>query len=130
MAKILIIEDERVLAEMYKEKFEKEGFEVYLAFTSDEGLNLVKKEKPDLILLDILLPGKDGIFFLKWLKNEPEISSIPVVVISNYDDPRAKKEAFELGVKEYLLKTDYTPHQLVEKIKKIPLIFQKNVKNS
>jgi DNA-binding response OmpR family regulator len=118
MAKILIIEDEKVLAEMYKEKFEKEGFEVCLAFTSNEGLNLAKKEKPDLILLDILLPGKDGISFLKWFKNEPEISSIPVVVISNYDDPKAKKEAFELGVKEYLLKTDYTPQQLVEKIKK------------
>jgi two-component system alkaline phosphatase synthesis response regulator PhoP len=118
MPKILIIEDEKVLAEMYKEKFEKEGFKVHLAFTSNEGLNLAKKEKPDLILLDILLPGEDGISFLKWLKNEPEISSIPVVIISNYDDPKAKKEAFELGVKEYLLKTDYTPQQLVEKIKK------------
>jgi DNA-binding response OmpR family regulator len=118
MPKILIIEDEKVLAEMYKDKFEKEEFEVYLAFTSDEGLNLAKKEKPDLILLDILLPGKDGISFLKWLKNESEISSIPVVVISNYDDPRAKKEALDLGIKEYLLKTDYTPQQLVEKIKK------------
>jgi two-component system alkaline phosphatase synthesis response regulator PhoP len=118
MAKILIIEDEKVLAEMYKEKFEKVGFKVYLAFTSNEGLNLAKKEKPDLILLDILLPKEDGIVFLRWLKNEPEISSIPVVVISNYDNPKAKKEAFDLGVKEYLLKTDYTPQQLVEKIKK------------
>jgi len=77
-----------------------------------------------------LLPGKDGISFLKWLKNEPEISSIPVVVISNYDDPKAKKEAFELGVKEYLLKTDYTPSTTSGKNKKIPLIFSKNVKNS
>jgi outer membrane protein assembly factor BamB len=61
---------------------------------------------------------------------EMYLTPIPVVVISNYDDPKAKKEAFELGVKEYLLKTDYTPQQLVEKIKKIPLIFQKNVKKS
>jgi len=91
MPKILIIEDEKVLAQMYKEKFEKEGFEVYLAFTSNEGLDLAKKEKPDLILLDILLPGKDGISFLKWLKNELQISSIPVVVLSNYDDPKQKR---------------------------------------
>jgi len=118
MPKILIIEDEKILAQMYKEKFEKEGFEVYLAFSSKEGLSLTKKERPDLILLDILLPKEDGIVFLKWLKNEPKISSIPVVVISNYDDPKTKKEAFELGVKEYLLKTDYTPQQLIEKIKK------------
>jgi DNA-binding response OmpR family regulator len=118
MRKILIIEDERVLAQMYREKFEKKGFKVYLAFNSNEGLNLAKKEKPDLILLDILLPGKNGISFLKWLKNEPEISSIPVVVISNYDDPKAKEEALKFGAKEYLLKADYTPQQLVEKIKK------------
>jgi CheY-like chemotaxis protein len=119
MRKILIIEDERVLAQMYREKFEKKGFKVYLAFNSNEGLNLAKKEKPDLILLDILLPpGKDGIFFLKRVKNEPEISSIPVVVISNYDNPIAKEEALKFGAKEYLLKADYTPQQLVEKIKK------------
>jgi DNA-binding response OmpR family regulator len=117
MRKILIIEDEKSLAKMYKEKFEKGNFKVCLAFNSREGIELAKKEKPDLILLDILLPKEDGIVFLKWLRSDPKISSIPVVVISNYDDPKAKEEASKLGAKEYLLKTDYTPKQLAEKIK-------------
>jgi two-component system, OmpR family, alkaline phosphatase synthesis response regulator PhoP len=117
MPKILIIEDEKMLAQMYKEKLEKENFKVHLAFDSREGINLAKKEKPDLILLDILLPKENGIFFLKSQRSDPEISSIPVIVISNYDNPKIKEEAIKLGAKGYLLKTDYTPKQLVEKIK-------------
>lgn len=117
MAKILIIEDEKILAEMYNDKFNQAGFKTFLALDSKEGLEIAKKEKPDLILLDILLPEEDGIIFLNWLKNEPEISSIPVVAFSNYDDPKTKKEAFELGIKEYLIKTNYTPEELVQKIK-------------
>ena len=117
MAKILIIEDEKILAQMYKDKFIQAGFKVSLAFDSKEGLEITKREKPDLILLDILLPREDGIIFLNWLKNEPKISSIPVVVVSNYDDPKTKKEAFKLGVKDYLIKSNYTPEEVVQKIK-------------
>ena len=117
MAKILIIEDEKILAQMYKDKFIQAGFKVSLAFDSKEGLVITKKEMPDLILLDILLPAEDGIVYLNWLKNEPKISSIPVVVVSNYDDPKTKKEAFKLGVKDYLIKSNYTPEEVVQKIK-------------
>lgn len=117
MKKILIIEDEAILADMYKDRFSQEGYEVASALTSEEGINLAKKEKPDLILLDILLPKENGVGFLKRLKKEPEISSIPVVAFSNYDEPRTRKEAESLGVKAYLLKTDFTPQDLVKKIK-------------
>lgn len=117
MKKILIIEDEKILAEMYKEKFEKEGFEVFLAFDTKEGLELAKKEKPDLILLDILLPVENGVSFLKKQKEDSEISSIPVIAFSNYDEPKTKKEALSLGVKKYLIKTDYTPEEIVKIIK-------------
>ena len=116
MKKILIIEDEIVLAEMYKEKLEKEGFEVFLASEIGEGIEIAKKERPDLILLDILLPRENGISFLEKIKKEG-IKDIPVVAFSNYDDPGTKKRAFELGVKEYLIKTNYTPGEIVEKIK-------------
>jgi len=118
MKKILIIEDEKVLAEMYKEKLEMEGFKVNLAFDVKEGIESAKREKPDLILLDILLPVENGVSFLKKQKEDKEISEIPVIAFSNYDDPRIKKEAIELGVKEYLLKTNYTPTEIIEKIKK------------
>jgi len=117
MKKILIIEDEKILAGMYKEKFEMEGFEVDLAFDGKEGLEKTKKLKPDLILLDILLPEENGVSFLKKLKEDPEISKIPVVAFSNYDDPQTKRETLELGVKEYLIKTNYTPKEIIEKIK-------------
>jgi DNA-binding response OmpR family regulator len=114
--KILLIEDEKILSEMYKDKFSKAGFKVIVAFDSKEGLALAKKEEPDLIILDILLPREDGIEFLTWLKMEHGISSIPVVVFSNYDDPETKKKAYQLGVKEYLIKANYTPGKIVEKI--------------
>lgn len=118
MAKILIIEDELILAEMYKEKFESAGIDTDFVLTSEEAFEYLKKEKPDLILLDILLPRENGIYFLNKLKGNKEISKIPVVVLSNYDEPKTKKEAFELGVKAYLIKTQYTPKELLEEIKK------------
>jgi len=117
MKKILIVEDEGILAEMYRDKFSQAGFEVYLTFDAKDGLNLAKKEKPDLIVLDILLPKENGIVFLSWLRKELEISTIPVVVFSNYDDPEIKRQAAKLGVKDYLIKTNYTPQEIVEKIK-------------
>ena len=117
MKKILLIEDEKMMAEMYKEKFEREGLEVVLALTAEEGLELAKSEKPDLIILDILLPRKNGTFFLAEMKKDPEIAKIPVVALSNYEHPETRKLAFELGVKEYIIKTDFTPKEIVEKIK-------------
>ena len=118
MKKILLIEDEKLLADMYKEKFEREGFEVVVSLSAEEGFELAKKEKPDLIVLDILLPEKNGIFFLEQQMKDPEISHIPVLALSNYDRPETRKRALELGAKEYIIKTNYTPKEIVEKIKK------------
>ena len=115
--KILIVEDEKLLGEMYKDKLSRAGFEIIWAFEAKDALKLVKKEKPDLILLDILLPRENGIFFLKQLRKNPKIASVLVVAFSNYDDPETKKQAFKLGVKDYLMKTDYTPKEIIEKIK-------------
>ncbi len=119
LKKILLVEDEKVLGEMYKAKFIQAGFEVVWTFEAKEALNLTKKEKPDLIVLDILLPKENGIAFLRWLRKEPEISQTPVVAFSNYDDPETKKKAFELGVKDYLIKTNYTPSEVVERVKQL-----------
>ena len=117
MKKILLIEDEKILAGMYQEKFIRAGFEVFLAFESEEGLKIAKEEKPDLILLDILLPRENGITFLGWLRKDPEVCSTLVVAFSNYDDAETKREAARLGVKDYLIKTSYTPQEIVEKVK-------------
>lgn len=116
MPKILLIEDEVILAEMYRDKFAQAGFKMSLAFSTEEGLEILKKEKPDLILLDILLPRENGIQFLKRIKEIPDLVDIPVIAFSNYDDPKAKKEAFKLGVEDYLIKTAYTPNEVIKKI--------------
>ncbi len=116
--RILIVEDEKMLAEMYRDKFEQEGFEIHSAFDAEEGLEMAKKIKPDLIILDILLPRGNGISFLTNLRKEEEISSTPVVAFSNYDDLRTKKEAKDLGAKDYLIKTNYTPREILEKVNK------------
>jgi len=117
MKKILIIEDETMLAEMYHDRFVEAGFKVIMAYSAEEGIEKALKEKPNLILLDILLPRENGIGFLGKLRQNSKISSIKVVAFSNYDDPATKKEALELGVKDYLIKTDYTPKQIIDIIK-------------
>lgn len=118
MKKILIIEDEKILGEMYRDKFILAGFDIIWAHSAEEGIKVVDEIKPDLILLDILLPEANGVSFLKWLK-EKELSSIPVIAFSNYDGSAIKKEAFELGVKDYLIKTNYTPNEILAKIKQV-----------
>jgi len=115
--KILIVEDEKILSEMYYDVFIKAGFKVFSATESKQGLKIAKKEKPDLIILDILLPRESGIFFLEKLRQYPEISSIPVVVFTNYDGPDTKEQAKKFGVKDYLIKANFTPQQFVAKIK-------------
>ena len=117
--KILIIEDEKILGEMYQDKFIKAGFETVLIDTAEEGIQAVSKENPDLILLDILLPRANGISFLEQIKKNKKLASIPVVAFSNYDDPDTKVEAYRLGVKDYLIKTNYTPGEVVKKVKQL-----------
>ncbi|MFA4998445.1 MAG: response regulator [Candidatus Paceibacterota bacterium] len=117
MYKILIIEDEKLLSEMYEEKFSQSGFSVMVAHSAEEGFESLKEYKPDLILLDILLPQENGIQFLKRAKDVSEISKIPVIVFSNYDDPETKKKASDLGARDYLIKTNFTPSEIVGKIK-------------
>lgn len=117
MKKVLLIEDEPALVDLYKTKFSKEGFNVISALDGESGLQLARMEKPDFIILDILLPVRSGITFLKKLRADPEISKTPVFVFSCFDEQNIKKQAFDLGVEDYILKTKYTPDQLVEKIK-------------
>ena len=115
---ILIIEDEKTLSDMYYDKFKAAGFNVDVAFSAEIAMESVRKKKPDLILLDILLPRKNGIGFLEEVKSVADLDGVPVVGFSNFDDPETKEKAFKLGVKDYLLKTQYTPQQLLEKIQK------------
>ncbi len=113
MKKLLIIEDENILRNMYMERFSKQdNIEVFSADSAEEGFKIAKKEKPDLILLDILLPKANGVEMLEKLRKDPKTVDIKVLAFSNYDDPETKKRAKELGSIDYLMKTNYTPSQI------------------
>ncbi len=114
MKKILIIEDEKMLAEMYKDKFVQEGFDVYCEIDAEEGMKRAKEIRPDLIILDILLPQASGTDFLEKLRSDEEISATKVIAYSNYDDAESKEKAKKLGAKEYLIKTNYTPKEVLD----------------
>ena len=116
--KILIVEDERLMAEMYRDTFEERGFDVVLACTSEEALKKAEAEKPDLIILDILLPTESGVVFLEKLRKRFKDINFLVVALSNYDEMGTRERVMDLGVKAYLLKTDFTPQALTKKIAK------------
>ena len=118
MKKILIIEDEKMLAEMYRDRFVHEGFDVHSAFDAEEGMEVAKKIKPDLILLDILLPRANGTDFLAELRGEEDVAKTKVIAYSNYDDKASREIAENLGAKEYLIKTNHTPREIVDVVKK------------
>jgi len=117
--KILIIEDEPILVGMYRDKFESAGFEVLTSDEVNNGLVIAEKERPELVILDILLPKENGTSFLEKWKENSKISSIPVVVLSNFDDPQTKEAARNLGARKYLIKTDYEPRDLLKEVNKI-----------
>jgi DNA-binding response OmpR family regulator len=114
--KILVVEDEHILSDMYADRFQADGWKVSTASTKNEGLAVTKKEHPDIVLLDILLFDGHGTEYLREKKQDDSIAQIPVVVFSNLDDPKIRAESLELGALDYLLKTDYTPQELMQKI--------------
>jgi DNA-binding response OmpR family regulator len=117
MKKVLIIEDEKILLEMYTFKFSKEGYEVFSATDVENALKIAEKEKPDLIILDILLPKESGIAFLEKRKEIETVKDVPVIVLSNFDDKETREKAFGLGAKDYLIKSNFNPKEVLARMK-------------
>lgn len=115
--KILLIEDDEVLMEMYKSKFTSEGYEFIFALDGHSGLELVQKERPDLILLDIILPRMDGFEVLKKLKEDTQLKDIPVILLTNLGQKEDQDRGLKFGAVSYLVKANHTPAQVVEKVK-------------
>lgn len=116
-AKILIVEDDPTLLEMYSLKLQEEGFAFFTAPDGDEGLEIALKEKPDVILLDIMMPKMDGFAVLVELKKNEETKNIPVLMLSNLGQKNDVTKGKELGAEDYIVKASMTPTQVVEKIK-------------
>ena len=115
--KILIVEDEEILAKVLIEKFEKEQFTVQSAADGDAVVPLAKSFSPDIILLDIILPKKDGIEVLQALKGDPELQNIPVIMLSNLGEDEKIKTALEVGAVDYLVKTQHPINEVVDKVR-------------
>lgn len=117
--KILIIEDEITLLDVISKKLEMEGYEVLLARDGREGLKKAKEVAPDLILLDILMPVMDGFGVLEGLNKDKELSKVPVIIISNSGQPVEIERAMSLGVKDYLIKAEFDPEEVLMKAKNV-----------
>ena len=115
--KVLIAEDDFFIRDLYKVEAENQGFEVSAAADGKQALEIAKSESPDIILLDLMLPQVDGITVLKTLKADDSTKDIPVVVITNVEEPEREKQALELGANAYLLKINNTPGSIISKVK-------------
>jgi len=118
MKKIIIIEDEEVLLELLRDKLSQEGYQVDIAKDGQEGLLRIKKDKPDLILLDILMPKMGGFEVMEELDKNKELRGIPIIIVSNSGQPVELDRAKKLGAVDWLIKTDFDPKEVIDKVKK------------
>ncbi|MDD5040076.1 MAG: response regulator [Patescibacteria group bacterium] len=118
-SKILLVEDDKMLADMYITKFSKEGLQVMRAEDGAKGLEVAKREKPDLVLLDIIMPKLDGFAVLKELKSDPNMSNTHILLLTNLGQSEDVEKGRELGADDYFIKANHTPAEIVEKVKYI-----------
>lgn len=114
--KILLIEDDSFISQMYDIKFKQTDYDFLVAKDGKEGLQMIKDSKPDIILLDIVLPEIDGFTVLEEIKKDPELSSIPVLLLTNLGQQENIQKGLSLGAKDYIVKAHSTPQEVVEKV--------------
>lgn len=119
MTKIAIIEDDSAIHQMYRMKFESEGFDVQLAGDGRTGVALVKSFRPDLILLDLQMPEVDGLSALRQIRSEEWGKHVPVIILTNLGAEESPKELQSLGISGYIVKAELTPRQVVARVKTV-----------
>ena len=117
MAKVLIVEDDQFLSKMYGKKFQLAGYEVEIAMDGQEGLSKMRLTKPDIVLMDIMMPKLNGLDAIVQAKADALISNIPILVLTNLSNTDDATVAVKNGAVGYLIKSDFTPTQVVEKVK-------------
>lgn len=116
--KILLIEDEEILINLLQKKLTNEGYDISIARDGQEGLESARGTRPDLILLDIIMPRMGGFEVLEEMQKDQELKNIPVIIISNSGQPVEIDRAQKLGAKDWLIKTDFDPQEVIDKVKK------------
>jgi DNA-binding response OmpR family regulator len=117
--KVLIIEDDSFISDMYRLKLEAEGFVVAVAEDGEKGLEQLGKEKPDLVLLDVVMPKMDGFAVLQSVKGNPQLQDVPVVLLTNLGQKDSVEKGLKLGALDYIIKAHFTPSEVVEKVREI-----------
>jgi CheY-like chemotaxis protein len=117
--KVLIVEDDIFVAEVYSTKLLEMGHEIQIARNGQEGLAILEKSVPDLILLDIIMPIMDGIEMLAEVKKKDEWKNIPIILLTNIGEKESIQKVKSLGVEDYLIKSHFTPAEVIEKINNI-----------
>lgn len=118
MKTILIIEDEEIIYNLLQKKLTAEGYKVTVAKDGEEGVKMMQQEKPDLILSDIIMPKKNGFEVLEFMRLDPVLATVPVIIISNSGQPVELERVKELGAKDWLVKTEFDPKEVLDKVKK------------
>ena len=118
MKRILIVEDEEIMLDLLQRKLKTHGYEVLVARDGEEGLKSIKEEKPDLIIMDLVMPKMDGFMVMEEIQKDEDLKKIPLIVVSNSGQPVELNRVKDLGAKDWLIKTEFNPQELVEKIKK------------
>ena len=116
MKKILLVEDEPALQESFKTIFAGKGYQLLQAMDGEEGLTLMRATKPDLVLLDLVLPKKHGFEVLKEMKSDAELKNLPVIVLTNLENSEDVEKALELGTTTYLVKANYSLEEIAQKV--------------
>lgn len=117
--KILIVEDDKFLRDLISQKLLKAGYDITEAIDGEKGIEGVKKEKPDLVLLDLILPGVDGFEVLSQIKADPILAQIPVIILSNLGQKEDVERGLKLGAVDYLIKAHFTPEEIIQKVKAV-----------
>ena len=114
--KILVVEDEEILLELLKKRLSQEGYDVSIAIDGIQGLELARKNKPDLILLDVIMPKMGGFEFMEEAVKDKELKDIPIIIISNSGQPVEIDRAQRLGAKDWLVKTEFDLQEVLDKV--------------
>ena len=115
--KILLVEDEEIIIDLLVKKLRDEGYEVHVARDGVEGLEKMKDVKPDVVLLDIIMPKMGGFEVMEEMKGDPDLKDFPIIIISNSGQPIELDRAKELGARDWLIKTEFDPREVIEKVK-------------
>jgi len=116
--KILFVEDEEIIIDLLQRKLANEGYEITVARNGLDGLEKMRKIKPDLVLLDIIMPKLGGFGVMEEMRKDPELKNTPVIIISNSGQPVELNQAQELGAKDWLIKTEFDPQEVLDKVAK------------